>query len=72
VPTYPERSPDDLDRDYERPPARHEPLRGGDGVALGVEPLTRAGAPDPEDSGLARRAARLGSNRWRSVPPPTA
>jgi hypothetical protein len=72
VPTHPERSPQDLGRDYERPLLRHEPLRGQDGMALGVEPLSRSVAPDPEDSGLARRARRVGSNRWRSVPPPGA
>jgi hypothetical protein len=70
VPTHPERSPKDLDRDYERPALHHEPLRGQDGTPLGVEPLARTAAPDVADSGLARRARRLGSNRWRSVPPP--
>jgi len=72
VPTHPERSPKDLAGDYDRPPTRHEPLRGQDGSPLGVEPLRRTAAPDPEDSGLARRSRRLGSNRWRSVPPPGA
>jgi hypothetical protein len=72
VATHPERSPQDLDRDYGAPPMRHDALRGRDGAHLGVEPLSRAGQPEPGESGLARRARRLGQNRWRSVPPPGA
>jgi hypothetical protein len=70
--TLPERAPTDLERDYGAPPARHDPLRGRDGAPLGVEPIGREGTPEPEESGLARRARRLKSNGWRSVPPPGA
>jgi hypothetical protein len=72
MPTHPERTPGDLDRDYDVPTARHEPLRGRDGAPLGVEPLSRSTEPEAQESGLARRAQSLRTNRWRSVPPPGA
>ncbi|MGZ4268062.1 MAG: metalloprotease [Solirubrobacteraceae bacterium] len=50
-----------------RPPAlAPHPLRGRNGVALGVEPLTRVQRADD----LAGRAAQLAANASQSVPPP--
>jgi len=48
----------------------HAPLTNRDGAALGVEPLQRGEAEEATDGSLARRAAALERNRWRSTPPP--
>lgn len=50
----------------------HLPLRGREGVALGVEPIARPTEPDVVNDELARRARRLARNDWRSTPPPAA
>lgn len=70
--THPERSPADLEVPYLRPAARHHALTGRDGAPLGVEPIPRSTHPEPEDSGLSRRAALLHQNKWNSIPPPAA
>ena len=70
--THSERSPTDLDAWRARPAVRHDALRGRNGVALGVEPVTRAWAPDAEASDLHRRARLLKANASRSTPTPAA
>jgi hypothetical protein len=70
MPTHRERDPHDLDETRLPNPVRHDPLKGREGVVLGVEPVPRASAPDEDDDGLARRARRLKANAWRSVGPP--
>jgi hypothetical protein len=70
--THPERPSADLDVSYLRPATRHDPLTGRAGAPLGVEPMPRSTQPEPEDSGLSRRAIVLRRNEWSSVPPPAA
>jgi hypothetical protein len=72
MPSLPDRSPQDLDAPHPTPRVVHLPLRGRDGAALGVEPISRSSEPEPVDDERARRARALARNAWRSTPPPAA